>query len=70
LDGSISVRALSQLAVGSLLLKAWRAQTPCWQEGELRQGDGLLVFWPRVLVKLCKPGQDERADLPSIGPIR
>jgi DUF1009 family protein len=37
--------------------------------GELRQGDGLSSSGG-VLVKLCKPGQDERADLPSVGPIR
>jgi DUF1009 family protein len=35
--------------------------------GELRQG-GRLSSSGGVLVKLCKPGQDERADLPSVGP--
>lgn len=35
---------------------------------ELRTGGRLSSGSGGVLVKLCKPGQDERADLPSIGP--
>ena len=35
---------------------------------ELRSGGRLASGCGGVLVKLCKPGQDERADLPSIGP--
>lgn len=34
----------------------------------LRAGNRLAAGRRGVLVKLCKPGQDERADLPSIGP--
>ncbi len=35
---------------------------------DLRAGKRLSSGSGGVLVKLCKPGQDERADLPSIGP--
>ena len=35
---------------------------------DLRAGKRLSAAGGGVLVKLCKPGQDERADLPSIGP--
>lgn len=35
---------------------------------DLRAGNRLSASGGGVLVKLCKPGQDERADLPSIGP--
>jgi len=35
---------------------------------ELRAARRLPAGHGGVLVKLCKPGQDERADLPSIGP--
>lgn len=35
---------------------------------DLRAAKRLSSSGGGVLVKLCKPGQDERADLPSIGP--
>ncbi|MCP4314505.1 MAG: UDP-2,3-diacylglucosamine diphosphatase LpxI [Hyphomicrobiales bacterium] len=35
---------------------------------QLRDGGRISVKKKGVLVKLCKPQQDERADLPSIGP--
>ena len=51
------------IAAAAAALPAWAARTAKDRAGALRR-DGI----GGILVKLVKPGQDKRADLPTIGP--
>ena len=66
---STSARRRSRSAAGPSRWKASKAPTGCSSGSKELRGHGRLAGKTRgVLVKCAKPGQELRADLPSIGP--